>query len=79
MPIRRFRDVSEMTATSHRPGSRELLDATRRVWASSAVICPLRFPPGLYKHRSVDDAEALRRQWQVVNVREQQERIRSKT
>ena len=78
MPIRKFRDVSEMKASSYRPGSRELLDAIRHIWGLSSKICPLRFPPGLYKHRSIDDAESLRKHWQKANVQRQQQRIREK-
>jgi hypothetical protein len=76
MPIKKFRDISEMKRTAYRPGSAELVAATRYIWSLSERICPLRFPPGVYKHRSVDDAEALRKQWQSVNVKAQQARIR---
>ena len=79
MPIKKFRDVSEMKATAYRPGSAELLAATRYVWSLSERICPLRFPPGVYKHRSIEDAEALRKQWQTKNVQAQQQRIRQRT
>lgn len=76
MPIKKFRDIAEMKGTSYRPGSPELVAATRRIWATSQRICPLRFPPGVYKHRSIEAAEALRKQWQSANVAAQQERIR---
>jgi len=77
VPIKKFRDVSEMKATAYRAGSPELAAATRYIWGLSERICPLRFPPGVYKHRSIDDAEALRKQWQNANVTAQQQRIRS--
>jgi len=78
MPIKKFRDVSEMKATAYVPGSPQLVAATRYIWSLSERICPLRFPPGIYKHRSIDDAEALRKQWQKANVTAQQQRIRAK-
>jgi hypothetical protein len=76
MPVKKFRDVSEMETTAYHPGSPELFDALRRVWTFSSKICPLEFPPGVYKHRSIDDAEALRARWQQANAARQQARIR---
>jgi hypothetical protein len=32
-------------------------------------VSPLRFPPGVHKHRSIDDAQALRERWQEANFR----------
>lgn len=78
MPIKKFRDISEMKASSYAPGSSELVDATRLVWNLSDRICPLRFPPGVYKHRSIEDAQRLRDAWHRENVAAQQRRIRSK-
>jgi hypothetical protein len=76
MPIKKFRDVSEMKRSAYRPGSAELAAATRYIWSLSERICPLRFPPGVYKHRSIDDAETLRKRWQKANTAAQQQRIR---
>jgi len=76
MPIKKFRDVSEMRRTAFAPGSPELLAAIRHIWSLSQRICALHFPPGVYKHRSVEDADALRKQWQSANVKAQQQRIR---
>lgn len=78
MPIKKFRDVSHMRRTVYRVGSPELAAAIRSIWRLSETICPLRFPPGVYKHRSIDDAEALRKQWQKANVQAQQSRIRTR-
>lgn len=79
MPVKKFRDVSEMKNPVHRVGSVELLAALRSVWGLAEKICPLRFPPGVYKHRSVEDADLLRKQWQRMNIAAQQERIRKVT
>lgn len=68
MPIKKFRDVSEMTDTWLEPGSPELARAIANVWDVARRLCPLRFPPGVYKHRSIEDAEALRLQWEHANV-----------
>jgi hypothetical protein len=67
MGVKKFRDVSEMKPARFAPGSAELFAAWRHVWAVSARICPLTFPPGVYKHRSIEDAEQLRRQWERAN------------
>lgn len=76
MPVKKFHDISQMKRSAYRVGSPELVAVTRRVWALSNKICPLRFPPGVYKHRSIEDAERLRKEWQAVNVAAQQARIR---
>lgn len=78
MPIKKFRDVSEMTDTWLPPGSPELARAIRNVWELARCVCPLHFPPGVYKHRSVEDAEALRARWEQANVAAQQARSRTK-
>lgn len=76
MPIKKFRDISEMSDVWHEPGSPQLFEAIRRVWETSRRICPLHFPPGVYKHRSIEDAERLRATWERANVVAQQARTR---
>ena len=68
MPIRKFRDVSEMDdGTWYEPADPALHAAIRRVWAFAERTCPLRFPPGVYRHRSLADADAQREQWEAAN------------
>jgi hypothetical protein len=74
MPIKKFRDVSEMTDTWLEPGSPELARATHNVWDLAKRVCPLQFPPGVYKHRSIEEAQALRAEWERANVAAQQRR-----
>jgi len=74
MAVKKYRDVSEMEEAVHQPGSAELFEVIRHVWGLSDLICPLRFPPGVFKHRSIEDAEALREQWELANFRAQQAR-----
>ena len=58
MPIRKFRSVEEMEGNvRYEPGSPELFRAIRSLWAFSARTFPRRFPPGVYKHRSIEDAQ----------------------
>jgi hypothetical protein len=47
-----------------RDGHREVI---RHVWGLSDRICPLRFPEGVFKHRTIEAAERLREQWEDAN------------
>lgn len=76
MPVRKFRDVSEIPEVWYEPGSARLFEAIRYVWELSDLICPLRFPSGVFKHRSIEGAEALREQWEDANFRAHQQRMR---
>lgn len=77
MPIKKFRDISEMEDVWHEPGSPELFAVIRHVWSLSDRICPLRFPPGVHKHRTIEDAEALRDTWEEANFLAHQERMKT--
>jgi len=74
MAVKKYRDVSEIEEVTYDPGSPRLYEVIRHVWGLSDVICPLRFPSGVFKHRSIEDAEALREQWELANFRAHQER-----
>lgn len=68
MPVRKFRDFRDMEDTLWRtPGDPELYRAIADLWAFSDSICPLSFPPGVYKHRSIEDAQKLREEWDEAN------------
>jgi hypothetical protein len=68
MPVRKFRDVSEMEDTLWRkPGDPELFRAIASVWDFAARTCPRHFPPGVYRHRSIEEAEALRESWEEAD------------
>ena len=70
MPVRRFRDVSEMEGNTWRnPGDPELVRAIRETWNFARRTTTPSFPPGLYKHRSVEEAEALCEAWDKENFR----------
>ncbi len=79
MPVRKFRDVSEMEETLWRePGDPALFRAISSVWSFAEKTCPQRFPPGVYKHRSIEDAQALAEEWSLANFRSFQERQRAR-
>lgn len=68
MPIRKFRSVEDMPGErGYEPGSPELARAIERVWSFARRTCPRHFPPGVYRHRSIEEAQALREQWEAAN------------
>jgi hypothetical protein len=79
MPVRKFRDVSEMEDTLwYERTDPALPRAIARVWDFAARACPLQFPRGVHKYRSIADANADRELWEDANFRAFQERKRSK-
>jgi len=69
MPIRRFRSAAEMedTVWLDRDDPR-LWPTIVSVWDLSARLCPVRFPPGLRKHRSIEGANRQSEEWEAANV-----------
>jgi hypothetical protein len=74
MPVRKFRNVSEIEPPVLEPGSDRLFEVIRHVWGLSDQIHPLKFPSGVFKHRSIEDAEALRQTWEDANFAAHQRR-----
>jgi hypothetical protein len=75
MPIKKFRDVAEMDGNTWRnAGDPELFRAIRACWSFAARTLQPTFPPGVYKHRSIEDAEQLREQWAQANFERYQAR-----
>jgi hypothetical protein len=65
MPVRKYRDISEMEDnTWHEPGSPEHFRAMRNTWAFAQRTLGYRFPPGVYKHRSIEEAQRQREIWE---------------
>ncbi|HEX5060878.1 MAG TPA: hypothetical protein VFV99_16035 [Kofleriaceae bacterium] len=75
MGVKKFRDISEIEDVVYERGSRKLYEVIRYVWGLSDVICPQRFPSGVFKHRTIEDAEALREQWEEANFRAHRARM----
>jgi hypothetical protein len=69
MPVRKFRDVSEMEDVWYPPGDPRLIQALRNLWSFAASVCQPRFPPGVYKHRSIEELNAQTERWQEANFR----------
>jgi hypothetical protein len=79
MPVRKFRDVSEMEDTLwYERNDPALPRAIASVWDFAARVCPLQFPRGVHKYRSIEEANADRDRWEEANFRAFQERKRAK-
>jgi hypothetical protein len=78
MPLRKFRSLEAMEDALWYPaGDPALWEAIRRVWDFAERSVPRRFPAGVHKHRSIEDAQALRELWEADDFRafwEKQER-----
>lgn len=79
MPIKKYRDVSEMEDTWYEPGSPELMAAIKAVWAFAHRTTQPYFPPGVYKHRSIEEANAQREEWDRANFERFHARRREKS
>ena len=71
MPVRKFRSVEEMPG----PPALPPLDPTNLRSALSLMevayrLCPWRFPPGVHKFRSIEEANARRDEWESQMIRE---------
>jgi glutathione S-transferase len=76
MPVRKFRDIAEMEGNTWRePGSPELFRAICETWDFATRTLQPHFPPGVYKHRSLEDAQKLREEWAQANFRAYRERL----
>jgi hypothetical protein len=80
MPVRKFRSVEEMGDELWRPaGSPELARAIARVWRFAARTTARSFPPGVYKHRSIEEAQLQRELWEERAFRAYWQRQRETT
>lgn len=73
MPVRKFRSVAEMPPPPLRePGTASLFEALAGHWKAGALMADLRFPPGVYRHRSVEALNAQTDVWEAERI----ERVR---
>lgn len=67
MPVRKFRSVEEMPEAGWMdPDDPGLIDAIRECWALAAKLSPIRFPPGVYKRRSIEELNAATEAWEAA-------------
>jgi hypothetical protein len=66
MPVRKYRSIEEMRSpTWSEPLDPENLRRAGAVSAFAARLHPRRFPPGLYKYRSAEEAGEARERWEL--------------
>jgi|CXWL01.1.fsa_nt_gi hypothetical protein len=70
MPVRKFKSLEEMEDSNwYEPGDPRLLAAIERVWRFARETCPVSIPPGVYRHRTIEEAQAQREAWEEANFR----------
>jgi hypothetical protein len=76
MPVRKFRTVAEMNGDRwYAPGDPELYRAIRRVWTLGHRTLDHRFPPGVHKHRGVEEMNAQQKRWDDANFEAYRRRL----
>ena len=66
MPLKKHRSVEEMLSpTWGEPLDPDNLRRAGAVSAFAARLHPRRFPPGLYKYRSAEEAGEARERWEL--------------
>jgi hypothetical protein len=80
MPVRKFRSIEEMGGPIwYRPGDPALYRAMRNVLGLAHRTLRPRFPPGVHKHRSIEDMNAQQQAWDDANFRAYHERLKRET
>ncbi len=67
MPVHRYRSVDEIGTRWYEPGAPELFLAIRRLWLLGDQTLQPRFPHGLFKHRSIEEMNAMQEKWAAAN------------
>ena len=77
MPVRKYRSVEEMDGNTWRePGDPALFRAIKATWEFAERTLQPRFPPGVYKHRSIEEADKVREAWGKANFKAYRARLR---
>ena len=67
MPVRRFRSVEEMERPLWRkPGDPSLYRAIAGVWGFGLRTRVRSFPPGVYRHRTIEELQVQRARWNTL-------------
>lgn len=70
MPVRKLRSLDEAEEACWRdPHDPLLWRQIAAVWDLSRRLAPRRFPPGVHKHRSIEEAGAQAERWVVEETR----------
>jgi hypothetical protein len=69
MPVHKFRSIEGTPPVPwRRPGDPELYVALERLWETARRLCPRRFPSGVYKHRTMEEMNQQRQEWESACV-----------
>ncbi|MDA8020214.1 MAG: hypothetical protein MPN21_22485 [Thermoanaerobaculia bacterium] len=75
MPIKKFRSIEEMDdAQWYEAGDPSLHEAIARVWRFGTENLRPQFPPGVYRYRSIEEADAAQERWAQQNFEAFQKR-----
>jgi hypothetical protein len=74
MPVYKYRRVEDMEDRWYEPGDPRLFRAVRQIWQTADRLLRPRYPPGVHKLGSADDADALREAWEDANVEARRDR-----
>jgi hypothetical protein len=70
MPIRKFRSVGEMNQEDWlSPNDPRLARSIRTCWEMASRLSPITFPPGVYKHRSIQALNRQSEEWERAAFR----------
>lgn len=65
MPIRRLTHLPDYDDSGWlEPGDPNLIPSIIAVWELSRRLCPPHFPPGVYKHASIESANRMTERWE---------------
>ncbi|MBN2496140.1 MAG: hypothetical protein JXR96_16220 [Deltaproteobacteria bacterium] len=69
MPVRRLESLEDARdAVWYEPDDPALWRTIRAVWELAARLCPYRFPPGVYRQRSIEESNQQRECWEQQRV-----------
>jgi len=70
MPVQRFRSFEEAReALWGDPGDPEYLRQISWLWAFADRLYPRRFPRGVYRYTSIEEANRQREAWEIAGAR----------
>lgn len=69
MPIRRLTSLDDEEALWMSPDDPNLWRTIGAVWALADRLSPPRFPPGVYKRRSIEECARAEEEWDAERVR----------
>jgi hypothetical protein len=69
MPVQKFRSVEEMASPWRQPGDPALYLTMARLWAFGRRTHARRYPPGVYRHRSIEALNEQSERWDAANFK----------